>query len=296
MDAMRGIDPTSSMFHTQAARNISQVGFGSVRSQKEVKQDDSDNNQVQDQVKLSHHSGVAKVDHADLAENAAMSGEMAELQDDLIQDDEEITRRLYRGREDEMEEMDEMSAAGRSSDLRTSQEVRRLSEMDDLTAAVRDILKDIPERSLEPARNIVANQIQGSRPSEALTQLKPVEGVHVVDFQAETSLGVLDIHDTHNQPIAQDPTEEMDPEHQQEVVGQQLDQMIANLPPERQAVVAEMRAAVVDWAASQGIDPVPVFAERLRDLAAGWDDEALGVASQTYAEASREVGAAAAAE
>ena len=283
MDAMRGIDPTSSMFHTQAARNISQVGFGSVRSQKEVKQDDSDNNQVQDQVKLSHHSGVAKVDHADLAENAAMSGEMAELQDDLIQDDEEITRKLYRGREDEMEEMDEMGAAGRSSDLRTSQEVRRLSEMDDLTAAVRDILKDIPERSLEPARNIVANQIQGSRPSEALTQLKPVEGVHVVDFQAETSLGVLDIHDTHNQPIAQDPTEEMDPEHQQAVVGQQLDQMIANLPPERQAVVAEMRTAVVDWAASQGIDPVPVFAERLRDLAAGWDDEALGVASQTYA-------------
>ncbi|NMA27656.1 MAG: hypothetical protein GX934_07840, partial [Burkholderiales bacterium] len=62
------------------------------------------------------------------------------------------------------------------------------------------------------------------------------------------------------------------------------------------AVVAEMRTAVVDWAASQGIDPVPVFAERLRDLAAGWDDEALGVASQTYAEASREVGAAAAAE
>ncbi len=292
MDAMRGIDPTSSMFHTQAARNISQVGFGSVRSQKEVKQDDSEN-QVQDQVKLSHHSRVVKVDHAELAENAAMSGELGELQDDLTQDDEEISRKLYRDREDEM---DELGAAGRSSGLRTSQEVRRLSEMDDSTAAIQDILKDIPERSLEPAKNIVANQIQGSRPSEALTQLKPVEGVHAVDFQPETSLGVLDIHDTHNQPITQDPTEGVAPEHQQAVVGQQLDQMIANLPQERQAVVAEMRTAVNDWAASQGVDPGPAFAERLRDLAAGWDDEALGVASQTYAQASREVGAAAAAE
>lgn len=292
MDAMRGIDPTSSMFHTQAARNISQVGFGSVRSQKEVKQDDSEN-QVQDQVKLSHHSRVAKVDHVDLAENAAMSGELGELQDDLIEDDEELISRRHRERD---QETDELGAASRSSGLRTAQEVRRLSEMDDSTAAVHDILKDIPERSLEPARNIVANQIQGSRPTEALTQLKPVEGVHAVDFQPETALGILDIHDTHNQPIAQDPTEGVAPEHQQEVAGQQLDQMIANLPAERKAVVEEMRVAVQDWAASQGVNPGPAFAERLRDLAKGWDDDALGVASQTYAEASREVGAAAAAE
>jgi len=292
MDAMRGIDPTSSKFHTQAARNISQVGFGSVRTQKEIKQDDSEP-EVKDQVKLSHHTGTPRVDTDDLTNSAAMSGELGELQDDLTEDGDEIARKLWRDRE---EEADELGAAGRSSGLRTAQEVQRLSDMDDSAQAVHDILKDIPARSLEPAKNIVAAQIQGSRPSEALTQPKPVEGVNAVDFQPETTLGILDIHDSHNQPMAQDPTEGMAPEQQQAMAGQQIDQMVANLPADRKAVVDEMRTAVNSWAASQGVDPKGAFAEQLHNLAKGWDDDSLQVASRTYAEATREVGSAAAAE
>ncbi len=292
MDAMRGIDPTSSKFHTQAARNISQVGFGSVRTQKEIKQDDSET-EVKDQVKLSHHTSTPKVDLEDLTNNAAMSGELGELQDDLTEDGDEIARKAWRDRE---EDADELGAAGRSSGLRTAQEVQRLRHMDDSAQAVHDILKDIPQRSLEPAKNIVAAQIQGSRPSEALTQPKPVEGVNAVDFQPETNLGILDIHDSHNQPMAQDPTEGVAPEQQQAMAGQQMDQMVANLPADRKAVVDEMRTAVNAWAASQGVDPKGAFAEQLHNLAKGWDDDSLQVASRTYAEATREVGSAAAAE
>ncbi len=292
MDAMRGIDPTSSKFQTQAARNISQVGFGAVRTQKEIKQDDSEP-EVRDQVKLSHQPSTPKVDTEDLTNTAAMSGELGELQDDLTEDGDEIARKRVRDQEDEM---DEMGAAGRSSGLRTAQEVQRLNDMDDPSQAVHDILKDIPQRSLEPAKNIVAAQIQGSRPSEALTQPKPVEGVNAVDFQPETTLGILDIHDSHNQPMAQDPIEGVAPEQQQAMAGQQIDQMVANLPEDRKAVVDEMRTAVNSWAASQGVDPGAAFAEQLHSLAKGWDDESLKVASRTYADAAREVGSAAAAE
>jgi hypothetical protein len=292
MDAMRGIDPTSSKFQTQAARNISQVGFGAVRTQKEIKQDDSEP-EVRDQVKLSHQPSTPKVDTEDLTNTAAMSGELGELQDDLTEDGDEIARKRVRDQEDEM---DEMGAAGRSSGLRTAQEVQRLKDMDDPSQAVHDILKDIPQRSLEPAKNIVAAQIQGSRPSEALTQPKPVEGVNAVDFQPETTLGILDIHDSHNQPMAQDPIEGVAPEQQRAMAGQQIDQMVANLPEDRKAVVDEMRTAVNAWAASQGVDPGAAFAEQLHSLAKGWDDESLKVASRTYADAAREVGSAAAAE
>lgn len=297
MDAMRGLDPTSSKFHTQAARNISQVGFGSIRTQKELKEDDGDH-EVRDDVKLSHshHSQApAKanlVDQEDLNSAAGMSGEMAELQDDLTEDGDEIAARRER---DQEEELERLGGPGQARGLRTAQQVRRLEQMDDSTVAVDDILKDVPQRSLEPARNIVAAQIQGSRPSEALTALKPVEGVNAVDFEPVAPLGVLDIHDSHNQPMAQDPTEGVDASQQQAVAGFQLDQMIANLPEDRKAVVEELRTAVNGWASAQGLDPGPAFAERLHDLASGWDDEGLQVASRTFAEASREVNAAGAA-
>lgn len=293
MDAMRGVDPTSSKFHTQAARNISQVGFGSIRTQKEIKQDDGDNEVVRDDVKLSHASTkTIQPDQEDLANAAGMSGELGELQDDITEDGDEIARKRNREREDELEGL---GAAGQSQGMKTAQQVRRLQEMDESDTAIHDILKDIPQRSLDPARNIVAAQVQGSRPSEALTQLKPVEGANALDFEPNPVLGMLDIHDAHNLPIAQDPTEGVDASQQREMAGFQLDQMIGNLPEDRKAVVDEMRTAVNSWASSQGVDPGAAFAERLHDLAKGWDDDSLQVASKTYAEATREVNASAAA-
>ena len=295
MDAMRGIDPTSSKFHTQAARNISQVGFGSIRTQKELQQDDEPETRVRhhDHVHLSHHSSLSNVNTKEETDNAAMSGELAELQEDLTEDQGDISERQERERDREMEKL---GGGSRANGLRTSQEVRRLSQMDDVSVGVHEVLRDIPPQSLEPAKNIVSAQIQGSRPSEALTQLKPVERIDVDDLETAPTMGILDIHDTRNEPMAVDPGEGISAEQQQAVASQQLDQMVANLPADRKAVVDELRTAVYSWAASEGKDPGSAFAEQLHGLAKGWDDESLQVASRSFAEASREVSASAAAE
>lgn len=291
MDAMRGLDPTSSKFHTQAARNIQQVGVGTLKTQKEVKQGEDDGPQIErDHVALSSKATIP--DHMDAMTAQAMSGELGEIADDLTEDEGEKSDIREREREHEG-----LSHAGfdQTHGVKTQAQVQRIREMDDAQTAIDEILKDIPQRSLDPARNMVAAQIQAGRPSQSLTQLKPVEGVNALDFEPAPALGFLDIHDSHNAPMAQDPTEGMDASQQQAVAGFQLDQMIANLPDDRKETVGELRTAVTSWAAGQGLDPSAAFAEKLHDLAEGWDDESLKLASRSFADASREVGSSAAA-
>lgn len=292
MDAMRGMDPSSSMFHTSAARNISQIGFGAVRSQKEVAPEDDSQHEVHDDVKLSSGPSMAEVDGQEAAENASMSGEMGELADDYCEDEDEVRERHYRDEEDEKSKL--IGGGSHLDGLKSEAEVQRLKVMDDPNVAVNDILKDIPQRSLEPARNIVANQIQNNRPAEALVSLKPVEGVNAVDFEPAPQIGMLDIHDTDNKPMTLDPGEDMETSQQQQMAEEQMNKLIANLPADRKAVVDEMRGAVNAWATGNGVNAQTAFAERLSDLAAGWDDESLKLASSTFADASREMSASAA--
>lgn len=290
MDAMRGMDPSTSMFQTQASRNLSQIGFGAVRNQKEVIQED-DHQEVQDQVKLSAEGASGVADADEMADNAAMSGELGELVDDYSEDEDEVRERHHRTDGRESDKIGQQ--VGYTQDLRSDEEVNRLTQLDDPNKAVENILKDIPQRSLEPARNIVSCQVQNGRPAEALVAMKPVEGVNAVDYEPAASIGMLDIHDSNNQPMVQDPTAGVSAETQAEMASKQMDTLIANLPEDRKAVVEEMRGAVNAWASSRGIDAKGAFAERLRDLAAGWDDESLKVASQTFAEASGVVTSAA---
>lgn len=294
MDAMRGLDPTSSKFHTQAARNIQQVGVGTLKTQKEVKQGEDDGPHVErDHVNLS--GKIAAPDHGDAMLAHSMSGELGEIADDLTEDDSENQEIRDRERERKNEGLSH-GGFDQVHDVPTAQQARRIRELDDAQLAIEDILKDIPQRSLEPARNMVAAQIQAGRPSQSLTQLKPVEGVNALDFEPAPALGFLDIHDTHNAPLAQDPSEGMDASQQQAVAGFQLDQMIGNLPDDRKATVEELRTAVTSWATAEGVDPGAAFADKLHDLAQGWDDDSLKLAARSYADASREVGSAAAAE
>ena len=60
---------------------------------------------------------------------------------------------------------------------------------------------------------------------------------------------------------------------------------------EEVAIVSELKNAVENWANANGQDPKAAFAEKLRDLAAGWDDESLNAVAQTYVDADREIAA-----
>lgn len=294
MEGMRGLDPTSNKFHTQAARNIQQVGVGTLKTQKEIKEGEDDSPHVErDQVRFS--SKVALPDHGDAMLAHSMSGELGEIADDLTEDDSEKSSIREREREEKNEGLGH-AGFDQTHGVPTSQQVRRIREMDDAQLAIDEILKDIPERNLEAARNMLTMQIPGGRPTQALTQLKPVEGVNALDFQPAPALGFLDIHDTHNAPMAQDPSEGMDASQQQAVASFQLDQMIGNLPDDRKATVDELRTAVTSWATAEGVDPSTAFADKLHDLAQGWDDDSLKLAARSYADASREVGSAASAE
>lgn len=294
MDAMRGMDPSTSMFHTQATRNMSQIGFGAVRSQKEVapQQEEEHTSEVHDNVCLS--SSDPDVGTEEKTENAAMSGELAELLDDYDDDDEEVKERRDRNERGEISQFSFEEKENRIDGIRSTEDVNRLNQMDDASAAVRDILKDVPERSLEPARNIVSNQVQNGRPAEALVAMKPVEGVNAVDFQPAPQIGLLDIHDTGNKPISQDPEENVSAEFKQEAAEDQMNKLISNLPDDKKEMVEELRTAVNAWAGANGVNAQSAFAERLKDLASGWDDDSLMAATQSYSDASREINASSA--
>ena len=73
-----------------------------------------------------------------------------------------------------------------------------------------------------------------------------------------------------------------------------INNAISNLPEDRRAIVSEMKDAVQNWAGANGLDPKAAFAEKLRDLAAGWDDESLQAVAQTYIDADREIATSAA--
>lgn len=296
MDAMRGMDPSTSLFQTQAARNLSQIGFSSVRSQKEVapKEEPQEQHEVRDNVQLSSAGPAADTPETqEMTDNAAMSGELGELLDDYDEDSDEIKERRERDNGYGIEGFDGQQRSSVEG-VTKPEEVARLNEMDNAALAVNDILRDVPQSSLEPAKNIVANQLQNNRPAEALVTLKPVEGVNAVDFTPVENVGLLDIHDTNNKPMTEDPEADMDAQMKQDVTGSFMDNAINGLSDDRKAMVDEMRDAVNAWASSNGVDPQAAFAERLSDLAKGWDDENLQMAASTYVEAGRELATSAA--
>lgn len=287
---MRQFDPTSSMFQTSATRNLSQVGMGAVRNQKEVAPKEEEDNSILDNVNISM-ADMDEVEAQDAVENAANSGALADVADDLEDDEEEIRERHNDTKEEELERF----LNGEQSDgmelnfngITNMQDVKRLGAMDDPELAVRDILKDVPQSSLEPASNIVCNQVQNGRPAEALAQLKPVEGCNVIDFQAAPQVGVLDIHDTGNKPMLEDVADNLTPADKQSQAREQMDNLINNLPDDRKAMVTEMRNAVNAYASTMGLDGNNEFAKQLHDLAQGWDDEGLMAVSGAYNEATQ---------
>ena len=290
---MRSFDPTSSMFQSSAARNMTQIGFGAVRTQKEVApQEEEQHNGIQDDVNISMPGATEELEADDAVENAAMSGALGEVVDDDQDDDEEIQERHNNVREEELERFlngndEQVSLNGVSK----PQDVQRLNQMDDPDLAVRDILKDVPRTSLEPASNIVCNQVQNGRPAEALVALKPVEGVNAIDFQAAPQVGVLDIHDSGNKPMVEEPQDNMEASVKQNLAREQMDNLINNLPEDRKSMVTEMRNAVTAWASSNGVNADSAFAEKLHDLAQGWDDETLMAATGAFTAASNQMSA-----
>ncbi|MBQ7502731.1 hypothetical protein IJT93_08480 [bacterium] len=291
MEAMRGLNPSSTMFQTQATRNLTQVGFGALRSQKEVTQQDetADRREVSDNVQLSMAEETPDAD--EMTENAAHSGALGEVLDDY-EDDDKIGERRFRDDEEDNQiaymNMGEQLQDIDGDDLK-AEDLQRLREMDDDAQAAKRILNDVPARCLGPAQNIIANQIQGSRPAEALVSLTPVEGVNQIEFTAAEGLGVLDIHDSNNGPIVAEMDEEIGAEQKQSLADDYMKNAISSLPDDRKAIVTEMKEAVEAWASASGADPKAAFAEKLRDLAAGWDDESLQAVAQTYVDAGLEM-------
>ena len=166
-----------------------------------------------------------------------------------------------------------------------------INEMDDDFLAAKKILSDVPARSLKPAENYVASMVQGERPADTLASLTPVEGVNQVEFTPAESMGILDIHDSKNEPIVADLEDGLDPEQKQNLAADYMNAAINSLPDDRKAIVSELKNAVENWANANGQDPKAAFAEKLRDLAAGWDDESLNAVAQTYVDADREIAA-----
>lgn len=296
MDAMRGFDPSSSMFQTRATNNLSHIGFGAVRSQKDIKQQDDDakqHNEVHDNVQLTGQADDTPTAD-ELTKNAAQGGALGEVLDDYNDDDDAIGENYFGDDEDAQQIHNGSHALELEGEDVDIEDLNRLNQMDDDAAAAREILNDVPSRSLEPAKNIVANQLQDARPAEALTNLQPVEGVNHIDFTRSESMGILDIHDTNNKPIAADMEDNFDAGQKQNMAENYINNAISALPEDRRAIVSEMKTAVENWAGANGLDPKAAFAEKLRDLAAGWDDESLQNVAQTYVDAGREMSTSAA--
>lgn len=285
---MRQFDPSSSVFQTSATRNFANVGAASVRNQKELApKEEEDQSSIQDNVNISMPD-AEELDADDAVNNAAISGALADIADDDEDDDNDVRERHNDVREEELErflngggEENEISMNGVSS----LEDIKRMNAMDDPDIAVRNILKDVPESSLKPATNIVASQVQNGRPAEALVQLKHVEGCNVIDFQAAPQVGVLDIHDTGNKPMTQEPVDDMEPADKQSMAREQMDNLINNLPDDKKSMVNEMRNAVNAWASNVGLDGTNEFAKQLHDLAKGWDDTTLMAATGAYTDA-----------
>ncbi|MGM9991314.1 MAG: hypothetical protein ACI376_00460 [Candidatus Bruticola sp.] len=296
MDAMRGLDPSSSMFQTQATRNLSHIGFGSVRSQKEItqKQDETTQHEVRDNVQLSLTGQMDETPEADeMTKNAAMSGNLSEVLEDSYDDDEEINERKFRDDEEQYGTLGEMSVRDYGNDIK-AEDIQRLNRMDDDAMAAREILSDVPARSLEPAKNYVSNMIHGNRPTETLAALTPVEGVNQIEFTPAQNVGILDIHDSQNKPITDESGEEISAQAKQTAAEEFMNSAISGLSEDRRAMVSQMKDAVENWAGANGLDPKAAFAEKLRDLAAGWDDESLQAVAQIYIDADREIATSAA--
>ena len=301
MDGVQGFNPSSSVFQSMASKNLSQVGFGSIRTQKEVSQQEEQpsRHEVQDNVQLSMAGQMDETaDAEEMTQNAAMSGALGEVLDDYDDDDQEI-----RERHNDNQEYNNSIGYG-YYDENTNEvdddfginglELNRLNDMDDDYKAAQNILKDIPSASLEPAQNIIANQIQEGRPVEALTNLKPVEGPNQIEYAAAESLGVLDIHDNNNKPMLVESDEDMGAAQKQNLAEDYINNAINSLPDDRKSMVNDMKEAVNAWAGAAGIDPKAAFAEKLRDLAAGWDYESLQAVAQTYVDANSELATSAA--
>lgn len=277
MDGMKGIDPTSHAFQSKAARNIAHIGAGAVKSQKEMEPGkDPDGLSFADQVRLS--TKLDRVEPHEGMEAGAQSGKLSEVTDDLTQDEEE--RREIRERH-----QDDPFDVHQKEDFRDlpAEDRMRLKALENDQEAIASVLRDIPESSLEPARNVVAAQtVEGP---QAMAELKPVEGTAEVDLQPLPPAGVLDIHDSGNQPIAGDLNQALSPEERRSATRELLSRTLNALPPDRRETVEELRIASASWAREKGGDPELQFTEKLRGLADGWEDDTLRAAADSFLEA-----------
>lgn len=201
----QGANPLSSKFHATAIQNM-QTQIAGVKNNKDL--NEAESTDPHDAVMLSLGQAEAStVTSEEGSFAAANSGELAEAYDDVHDDDEEkIRERRFRQEADRA--ADAHTAHNAQAD-NVSHETRKTDAIDGIDQGIdvdaerlRQVQSDVPDEIYAAASQIVKGQIVNeTRPAQSLTQLKNVDGVGMIETQKEDFMGVMDIHDTGNQPL-----------------------------------------------------------------------------------------------
>lgn len=208
MDGIRAFDqgasPLSSKFQTTAIQNM-QTQIASVKDNKDLNEDDAavhHQHHHHDAVQLSMAAeSVTEEQQMSSAEN---SGELAELTDDFQKDDDEKIRE--HAFNEEAEQALRMKHPGngqiaRSKDTGESRQVDGVSATTDRDR-LHYVKSDVPPEIFEAATQFVKGQmISDTQPTQSLMQLKSVAEQGEMHTQKEDFLPMMDIHDSHNQPM-----------------------------------------------------------------------------------------------
>ena len=236
MNTIGGMDPLSRQFQTTATNNMA-TQMGTVKNEKDLKPKD-EGLDPQDKADIRAMIDASTVTAEEGATAAANSGELAELTDDMTEDDEEKIERRHVSEEEAAAEAARSTrpgavqvAASEGRDELRAVEIRADQEK------MAGIRAGIPDEVYTAAEQVVKGQIiDDTQPTKGLAELKPVDSAGVAP--PEGSLPMADIHDTHNAPISDIPPEE-------------------SVPPELKAKAAELEAAQVAAAARASDEPTP---------------------------------------
>jgi len=201
----QGANPLSSKFHATAIQNM-QTQMGSVKNTREL--NEGEETDPHDAVMLSLGQAEASTVTAEEGATAAgFSGELAEAYDDLTRDDEEKVDER-RVQEEAERELASRNVNGTNAD-NVARQGRKTGAIDGIDQGIdveaetlRRLSADVPDEIFSAANQIVKGQIVNeTRPAQSLTQLKNVDGVGMIETSKEDFYGLMDIHDTGNQPL-----------------------------------------------------------------------------------------------
>ncbi|MBM3463302.1 MAG: hypothetical protein FJX76_14470 [Armatimonadetes bacterium] len=211
MDGIRGsmdqsLNPMSSKFHSTAIQNM-QTNIASVKDNKDLKDDGAD--EPGDKLSIAFFE-KREVHEGRAAESARNSGELAEMFDDMQTDDEEKVeggrRRMEAERDAEIHGELGMAAHqtvnGSAPGAATDGQDIGISEAQLDSEQIQRLRADVPDEIYSAATQFVQGQmINDTRPANSLTRLKSIPEPGVIETTPEDFHGMLDIHDTHNQPL-----------------------------------------------------------------------------------------------